>query len=357
MQPSPAPNPAPLSRDAVLWAFRMFIGREPADEAEIAFHQQNADLDTLRRSFATTQEFTDFQRRAKPEAYCAPLFLLQPPADKAIPWRFQPPQLTAPVSQLCTQDQFEEPIFAQLCAMLDIIPNPHRKIWEFCYVVAVMQAAGLLRPGIRALGFGVGQEQIPALLARAGATVVATDAPDTVVHGQGWSSTGQHAAELKALDYPSILPFEELQKRVAFRPVDMNAIPDDLRDFDVCWSSCAFEHLGSIALGLRFFERSLETLKPGGIAVHTTEFNLSSNDETMETPGLSVYRRRDIETLILELTEAGHEVATFNTHPGDREMDAHIDLPPYALPHLKLQLERYTTTSFGLVIRKGGAKA
>ena len=354
MQLPPAPNPTPLSRETILWAFRMFIGREPADEAEIAFHQQNADLDTLRRSFATTQEFTDFQRRAKPEAYCAPLFLLQPPADKAIPWRFQPPQLTAPVSQLCTQDQFEEPIFAQLCAMLDIIPNPHRKIWEFCYVVAVMQAAGLLRPGIRALGFGVGQEQIPALLARAGATVVATDAPDTVVHGQGWSSTGQHAAELKALDYPSILPFEELQKRVVFRPVDMNAIPDDLRDFDVCWSSCAFEHLGSIALGLRFFERSLETLKPGGIAVHTTEFNLSSNTETFDTAGLCLFRKQDLEAMLGRLAAAGHEVWPLNLHPGSAALDAHVDLPPYAMPHLKLALGRYVTTSIGLAVRKAG---
>ena len=354
MQLPPAPNPTPLSRDAVLWAFRLFIGREPVDEAEIAFHQRNADLDTLRRSFAATAEFGDFQRRAAPEAYRAPLFLLQPPADAAVPWRFQPPQLTAPVSQLCTQDQFEEPIFARLCAMLDIIPNPHRKIWEFCYVVAVMQTAGLLRPGTRALGFGVGQEQIPALLARFGASVVATDAPDTVVHQQGWSSTGQHAAELKALDYPSILPFEELQKRVTFRPVDMNAIPGDLRDFDVCWSSCAFEHLGSIAHGLRFFERSLETLKPGGIAVHTTEFNLSSNTETFDTAGLCLFRKQDLEAMLGRLAAAGHEVWPLNLHPGSAAMDAHVDLPPYAMPHLKLALGRYVTTSIGLAVRKAG---
>ncbi|RYJ04465.1 MAG: class I SAM-dependent methyltransferase [Acetobacteraceae bacterium] len=343
-----------MSRDAVLWAFRMFIGRDPADEAELAFHQRNADLDTLRRCFAETREFIEFQRRSKPEDYRAPLFLLQPPADPLVPWRFQPPELAAPVSQLCTQGQFDEPIFAELCAMLDIIPNPHRKVWEFCYVVAVMRAAGLMRPGIRALGFGVGQEPIPALLARSGVAVVATDAPDTVVHLQGWASTGQHAAGLEALDRPAILPFAELQALVEFRPVDMNAIPETLRGFDVCWSSCAFEHLGSIALGLRFFEESLETLKPGGIAVHTTEFNLSSDTETFDTAGLCLFRKRDMEAMLGRLAAAGHKVWPLNLHPGSAAVDAHIDLPPYALPHLKLALGQYVTTSIGLVVQKAG---
>lgn len=347
-------EPVRLTREAVVWAFRMFIGREPEDEAEIAFHLQNPDLDTLRRGFAATQEFREFQRRSQPEDYCVPLFLLQPPADPLIPARFQPPELASPVSQLCTQDQFEEPIFARLCAMLDIIPNPHRKIWEFCYVTSVMQAAGLLRPGIRALGFGVGQEPIPALLARAGVSVLATDAPDDTVHLQGWTSTGQHAAGLEALDRPAILPFAELQALVDFRPVDMNAIPEDLRGFDVCWSSCAFEHLGSIALGLRFFERSLETLKPGGIAVHTTEFNLSSNGDTFDTDNLCLFRKQDIEAMLGRLAAAGHSVSPLNLHPGSARLDAHIDLPPYAMPHLKLALGQYVTTSIGLVVRKAG---
>ena len=38
-----------------------------------------------------------------------------------------------------------------------------------------------------------------------------------------------------------------------------------------------------VEAGLRFLEDSLDCLKPGGVAVHTTELNLSSNEETMET--------------------------------------------------------------------------
>jgi len=61
----------------------------------------------------------------------------------------------------------------------------------------------------------------------------------------------------------------------------MNAAPSDLSDFDFCWSASAFEHFGSIDQGLAFIERIIECLKPGGRAVHTTELNVSSNDDTV----------------------------------------------------------------------------
>jgi hypothetical protein len=30
-----------------------------------------------------------------------------------------------------------------------------------------------------------------------------------------------------------------------------------------------------------------------------------------------------------------------------------VDLPPHGLPHIKLYVDRYITTSFGIAIRKG----
>ena len=40
---------------------------------------------------------------------------------------------------------------------------------------------------------------------------------------------------------------------VSLRHVDMNHVPADLAGrFDIVWSACALEHLGSIANGLRF---------------------------------------------------------------------------------------------------------
>lgn len=343
-----------LSREASVWAIRLFLGREPRDEAEIALHRRHGSLDSLRTAFALTPEVRGFVQGLLPrQPYRAPLFLLEPPADPALDWRLAPPSLSDPVTQLCTGSQVEEPAYPEWCRALDLRPDPHRKVWEFAYIAAAMRKAGLLRPGLRALGFGVGQEPLPAFLAREGLSVLATDAPPEVVAGQGWDSTSQHASGLGSLARPNIIGFEQLRERVEFRHVDMNHIPADLHGFDLCWSACALEHLGSLEQGLRFIERSLDTLRPGGIAVHTTEFNLDSNDETLETPALSLFRRCDIEAFLSRMAAAGHRPWPLNLHPGAGELDSHIDLPPYALPHLKLLCSRVTTTSLGIVIEKG----
>lgn len=343
-----------VSAEAARWAMRFFLGREPRDEEELEFHRAHTTVESLRKGFAGTIEFRRYMQKEYPQRYAAPLFLLTPPADPRIPWRLVPPTLRAPTCQICTQGQMESEEFRSWAAEVGVEPRKHRKLWEFAYITAVLRTAGLLRPGARALGFGVGTEPLPSLFARHGVEVMATDAPPELVQDQGWGSTNQHATDLDNLHKPGLLPIELFREQVSFRPVDMNAIPADLTGFDACWSSCALEHLGSLEHGLRFVEASLNTLRPGGVAVHTTEFNLSSNAETFEKPGLSLFRKRDIEALLTRLLDAGHEVLPLNLHPGEGEVDTHIDLPPYTLPHLKLEVAGYVSTSVGLVVRKRG---
>ena len=335
-----APAEPSLPPEAVVWAFRLLLGREPS-EAEIRTHRRHPSAEALRRALV-------------PETYRIPVWLLSPPASPLVPWVFEPPRLSHPTSQLCTAAQFDEPDYAAWCATIAEAPRPHRKQWEFCWILAVLRAADVIRPGARALGFGVGNEPIPAMLASHGVQVLATDAPAEVVGTQGWSETQQHASDLSGLYRPELLDEASFRQRARFRAVDMNAIPSDLRDFDACWSSCCFEHLGSLAAGLDFVENSLETLRPGGVAVHTTEFNLGSNDQTLESPGLSYYRRRDIEGLLERLARRGHTVWPLNLHPGDSPLDAHIDVPPYALPHLKVEAMGQVSTSIGLVVQRAG---
>jgi SAM-dependent methyltransferase len=349
-----------VSPEAAAWAIRLFIGREPVDAAEIEFHRGNPSIGALRAAFAQTAEFRQFLATlAAPvrEAYRAPLALLVPPEDRRIPWRFMPPSLTRPTSQLCTSEQMAEPAYRRWAAALAQAPVQHRKLWEFCFIMAVLEDRGMTRPGCRGLGFGVGREPIPSLLAQHGVEVLATDAPAELVESQGWAVTGQHAMAVEALHHPGIVDAASFARLVGFRTLDMNDIPDDLDGFDFCWSSCAFEHLGSIERGLAFVENSLRPLKPGGIAVHTTEFNLSSTEDTIEIDQLSLFRKPDIEALLSRLIDAGHEVAPLNLYLGGGEIDRHVDLPPYALPHLKLLLDPYVSTSIGLVVRKAAPPA
>lgn len=284
-----------------------------------------------------------------------PAFLSPPEPDPAIAGLIAPgpPTLAAPVSQMCTAAQFEEPEFAQWAAALGSPISRHRKQWEFVFILQALAHTGALRPGARALGFGVGQESLPALFANMGIDVLATDLPSGQGDADLWRQTCQHVAAVEDLRRDNLCDGALFQRHVAYRPVDMNAIPDDLSGFDFTWSSCAFEHLGSIEAGLAFVERSIDCLRPGGIAVHTTELNLVSDDDTLDHTVTVLFRRRDFIRLALRLIAAGHEVAPLCFDPGDAQIDHHVDLPPYTGDiHLKIAFGSYATTSFGIMVRR-----
>lgn len=258
-------------------------------------------------------------------------------------------------SCLCTQRRCSGPAWDAWCAELHERSRCHRKLWEFVFIARAFEERGLLTPGHRGLGFGVGSEPLPAAFAARGATIVATDQPPSKAVASSWASSDQHAASLAGLNTRGICPPRELAERVVFRAVDMNHVPSDLTGFDFCWSACALEHLGDLEAGMRFIERSLECLRPGGFAVHTTELNLSSNDATLDHAWTVLYRRRDIEALVRRLEAAGHEVAPFDWDAGDGILDEFVDVPPYGSDaHLRLALEGYVTTSLGIIVRKRG---
>lgn len=257
-------------------------------------------------------------------------------------------------SQICRQADFALDAYRYWCARLGETPRLHRKQWEFFYICQALHERGLLRAGARGLGFGVGQEPLPAAFAARGAEILATDQTADAAQQGGWRQSGQHAAGLDALLRPQICDDATLHARVRFRTLDMNDIPGDLTGFDFCWSACSLEHLGSLRHGLRFVENSVRTLRTGGVAVHTTEFNLSSPHATLETPHLCVYRRSDIAALVKRLEAAGHRVEPLEWSPGTGMADDYVDLPPYrAEPHLRLRLAEFDCTSVGLIVTRG----
>ncbi|QND48388.1 class I SAM-dependent methyltransferase [Rhizobium lusitanum] len=255
---------------------------------------------------------------------------------------------------LCRQRELASDNYRYWCDQMQLEPALHRKWWEYFFIAQSVFERGLLQPGRRGLSFGVGIEPLPALFAKMGCHILTTDqAAETAVEG-GWIKGGMHAANLDQLLVRDICPREIFYERVSFKPMDMNAIDVELNgEFDFCWSTCSLEHLGSLEHGLRFIENSLETLKPGGIAVHTTEYNLSSNERTVENRDLCLYRRRDIEHLIGRLEKSGHNVAPVNFDPGGTLVDGYIDLPPYhSEPHMRLQVGEFACTSIGLVVTR-----
>ncbi len=358
----------PVTKDVAAWGMRMLLGVEPPNDELVDFHRQGYEtLEALRTSFLRTPEARSLYEAAnidrivairaieKGQRYQIPPFLLRRPSLPDVPWEFREPDLVNPTSQLCTAEQMTSETYRSLCGPLGLDPSLQaRKCWEFVYIYAVLQKAGLLVPGMKGLGFGTGHEPLPSAFAAAGVAVLATDAPPDLMFSSNWAEAGQWTAGLEALWLPNLLPRERFFKRVTFQPIDMNAIPADVTGFDFCWSACCLEHLGSIRKGLDFIRNSLHTLRPGGVAVHTTEFNLLSETDTLELSDIVLFRKRDIETVIHELVQDGHKVEPLNTWPGATLVDEYIDVPPYGPAHLKLQIAAFTTTSFGLVVTKDG---
>ncbi|MBU3076725.1 hypothetical protein [Sphingomonas quercus] len=248
---------------------------------------------------------------------------------------------------------FYHPEFRRLCDLIGSDVHLHRKLWEFVFIIHHALQSSVVRPGARGLAFGVGRESLPALSAEMNMRITATDAPHTLEAAAAWSLGEQHSAGLDALPCGR-LDRATLAERLEWRPCDMNAIAPDLRGYDLCWSSCALEHLGSIALGLEFIVNSVECLAPGGVAIHTTELNLSSNRETVESGETVLFRRRDLEAVSERLRAAGHSVMPFRVEPDSFVMDSFVDTPPYPRPHLRVALLGHVSTSAGLVIRKAG---
>ena len=266
-----------------------------------------------------------------------------------------PATLATPRSQMCTAAQFEEPDYARWLTRINRPMHRHRKQWEHIFICRTFEVMNAFRLHGRALGFGCGLEPIPAAIAAHDMFVTASDLPIGDERAENWRHSAQLLVSLDDLRDPGICPNDLFNQRVELQPIDMTAIPDERRDYDLCWSSCSLEHLGSIDAGLTFIERSLDTLKPGGVAVHTTELNLTSDTGTIDSGGTVLFRRRDIEGLARRLRGLGHYVAPITFDMGDQPEDRHIDTPPYAADsHLKLALDRYVSTSFGLVIHKAG---
>jgi SAM-dependent methyltransferase len=265
-----------------------------------------------------------------------------------------PPAPVSFGSSLCHQQHFMLDQFRFWLRAMKIRPRFYRKWWEFFYIAQTLFERGLLTAGKRGIGFGIGREPLPALFASFGVEIVASDQSLEAAERSGWVQSGQHSHELSALNESGICTEATFSRLVSFREVDMNDIPSSLdEEFDFCWSSCSLEHLGSLRHGLDFIENSLRTLKSGGVAIHTTEFNLTSNVDTLESAGVSIYRRCDIDEFLEKMRARDFIVSPIDWTLGEGFAETVVDMPPYRIePHIRLNVGEFDVTSIGLIIQK-----
>lgn len=257
-------------------------------------------------------------------------------------------------SCICRFDHFNEPWFFAFGSRSHATVSYHRKDWEFAAISQALSERGCLTDGKKGLGFAVGTEPLVSRFASMGARVIATDVEPGAT-ADPWAQTGQHAASKEALFKPDLVTRQTFDDNVEFRWLNMlrpEQFPTER--FDFVWSACAFEHLGSLDAGLDFVKQSSRLLKPGGFAVHTTEYNVWSNTKTIDSGGVVLYRWQDLERLGRELNATGYWMDPVDPNPGTHQFDRDPDVPPYyttGRQHVKLQFGEFVTTSAMIIIQ------
>ena len=190
--------------------------------------------------------------------------------------------LVTPVSQLCTRQQTQEPIFAALLQQLggagqgSVVDQ-----WEQAFLARVLDRYDAARSGARGLGIGAPHDRIAPWLARHGCSVLLTTVDEPPV-----DQTLTPQIEVKRLDPGS----------------------DGLAGFDFAWATRAGGPDGTDRQAvLRFIEDVVRALKPGGLFALVVPIDVAPRDIGDETG--PVMRRPDIDRIVLLLLSRGHQVA------------------------------------------------
>lgn len=161
-----------------------------------------------------------------------------------------------------------DPLWQKL--LLELCPDwksngaVHRKHWEWALGLYGLYKLGCIRPDAQALSVGAGVEWPLFYLANHVKRVVATDLYSDVSHFQGLDPTVPENVARMA-------PFPFRQESLQFLKMDALALdfPDDTFDFAFTFSS--IEHFGGHPGAALSMQEIARVLKPGGIAVVSTE--------------------------------------------------------------------------------------
>lgn len=216
----------------------------------------------------------------------------------------------------------------------------HRKIWEFNQALYGLRILRRLAPDAKALGIGCGHEELMYFLANRIGRVVATDLYEGKYLG------GESAADV--LDHPAkYAPFKFREDRLEVRQMNALALQFDGGSFDFVFCLSSLEHFGGERDKLAALREMHRVLKPGGVAVLTTEIVLNRLGR-----GSQYFQR---ETLTRLIGAAGFAL----DRPADYRVEQDYTAPPLALPmdvftvpHVVLRNFHTIYTSIALFLMK-----
>lgn len=251
---------------------------------------------------------------------------------------------------LATSMDYDESWYKDILVELKERDRHHRKQWEFAYVAHQIKTKVLEsnNTDLKAIVFGAGKERIVSYAAGLGVNVLASDYVDNKT--VNWGISNQLSRKKEDLYYDILLDKDTFDKNVTFENIDMrqiNHLPQNTYDF--VWSICSLEHVGSIDESIKFINNATNLLKPGGIAIHTTEFCIYKYSDVDLTRGGTVFFQYNDLSKIKGL-DPENESNRFIISLGDFIT---IDRNPFRdYNHTYLQFAGFVATSIAFTIFK-----
>ena len=177
-------------------------------------------------------------------------------------------------------------------------------------------------------------------------------------------------AERERMLHPDLIDGERFDRHVEVSNVDARLLDDPtLRGFDIVWSCSLVNQMNSQHDAADIIFNAMDTLRPGGVAVHTTEFAFAE-DRPEPYAGALTFPRSFFERVADGLAGRGHQVGPVSFDLGAHPLDGYVDMPPFVVegsdafasqwceglgaPHLKVLSGDVLATSFVLVAKARG---
>jgi len=224
--------------------------------------------------------------------------------------------LAPPLNKVCRTADAGDPLWRRGYDDLGFSAGPevfHRKIWEFNQALYGLRFLKRLAPEATALGIGCGHEEFMYFLANRIRRVIATDLYEGVWIG------GESDADVLH-DPAKYAPFKYREDHLEVRRMDALALAAGDRSVDFVFCLSSIEHFGSLRDKLTSLREMHRILKPGGVAVLTTEVvlnRLGRGDQYFP-----------IATLLALVSDAGFRL----DRPPDLQVEEEFAARPLALP-------------------------
>ena len=238
------------------------------------------------------------------------------------PYHITNPNDQSKLNRLCYVEDWENSEIKEALAELQKLSSEgfiHRKDWEWALGIIAMRRFGKLNEKSTAIGVGSGTEPVPFYLANKVKHVYATD-----LYGQndGW----KRAAPSDFPENPKkYAPFPYKEDALTVLRMDGTKLEFPSESFDIAFSFSSIEHFGgddrknNHSGALRSLKEIERVLKPGGLAVITTEYIINDKEHP------EFFNRRTIYSDLIDKLERLKLVEPIDLRITSKTLDTVID--------------------------------